>query len=82
MLSSLVMAVANDTTFVVHPGPMWFPPIVFGILMLVVLLALVAVTFAFRNMAASHPENPRVYLYEPIGHPGQPIEGGDHTEAH
>jgi hypothetical protein len=39
------------------------------------------VTFSFRNMAASHPENPTVYLYEPIGHPGHPIAEGAHEGA-
>ncbi|WP_311478435.1 hypothetical protein [uncultured Gulosibacter sp.] len=65
-------------TVVVVPGHMVFPPIVFGILALVIMVALMAVTFSFRNMASAHPERSRVIRHEPVGHPGQPIiESGD-----
>lgn len=72
-----VLIQAADTMLVV-PGPMIFPPIVFGILALVIMLALMAVTFSFRNMSHAHPEHSRVIRHEPVGHPGQPIiESGD-----
>lgn len=58
---------------VITPGPMVFPPIMFGVITLVVLVVLMGVTFAFRNMADAHPKNPTVTKYEPVGHPGQPI---------
>ena len=64
-------------TMLVHPGEMVFPPVVFGIITLVVLVALIGVTFAFRNMAIAHPEKSRVLPYEPVGHPGQPIIDSD-----
>ncbi|MFD2758067.1 hypothetical protein [Gulosibacter faecalis] len=72
---------AADDVMIVHPGEMWFPPIVFGILTLVILLALALVAFSFRNMAASHPVNSEVSPYEPVGHPGHPIEGPSHEGA-
>ena len=65
-------------TMLITPGPMVFPPVVFGIITLVILLILVGITFAFRNMAQAHPEKSRVLPYEPVGHPGQPIiDSGD-----
>ena len=57
----------------ITPGHMWFPPIVFGVITLVIFIALLALTFSFRNMAASHPVKPTVTKYEPVGHPGHPI---------
>lgn len=63
---------APDTVYIT-PGPMVFPPFVFGVITLVILVVLHGVTFAFRNMAMSHPEKSRVVAFEPVGHPGQPI---------
>lgn len=69
-------------TVLVHPGPMVFPPFIFGVITLVILVALMGVTFAFRNMAQAHPEKSAVLPYEPVGHPGTPIidseAGGRH----
>ncbi|WP_140400628.1 hypothetical protein [Gulosibacter sp. 10] len=58
---------------VVTPGPMIFPPFVFGVAMLVLLIVVMGITFSFRNMAASHPKRSRITVYEPVGHPGHPI---------
>lgn len=74
-LSSLIQAAEE---VIITPGDMVFPPIVFGLLSLVILVALVGLTFSFRNMAAAHPEKSTVIQYEPVGHPGQPIlESGE-----
>lgn len=78
---ALPVVLQSAEEMIVHPGEMWFPPIVFGIIALVLLLVLALVAFSFRNMAASHPENPTVYLYEPVGHPGHPIAAGAHEGA-
>ncbi len=78
---ALPVVLQSAEEMIVHPGEMWFPPIVFGIIALVLLLVLALVAFSFRNMAASHPENPTVYVYEPIGHPGHPIAEGAHEGA-
>ncbi len=65
-------------TMVVVPGHMVFPPIVFGISAFAIMMALMAVTFSFRNMSKAHPERSRVIRHEPVGHPGQTIiESGD-----
>ncbi|MFD2674874.1 hypothetical protein [Gulosibacter bifidus] len=61
----------------ITPGHMWFPPVVFGVITLVIFIALLAVTFSFRNMSESHPVNPTVAKYEPVGHPGHPIVESD-----
>ena len=78
---ALPVVLQSAEEMIVHPGETWFPPIVFGIIALVLLLVLALVAFSFRNMAASHPENPTVYVYEPIGHPGHPIAEGAHEGA-
>lgn len=66
----------------ITPGEMWFHPIVFGVITFVIFLALMGVTFSFRNMAASHPVNPTVTKYEPVGHPGHPVIESDAGAAH
>ncbi|MGO1543131.1 MAG: hypothetical protein ACTHXA_02200 [Gulosibacter sp.] len=67
---------------IVVPGPMLFPPIVFGIIMFVFLMAVALITFSFRNMSARHDEKPRIYKHDPVGHPGQPIIDSGHNDAH
>lgn len=75
-LSSAIQAAEE---MIITPGPMVFPPIVFGLLTLVILVALVGLTFSFRNMSAAHPEHNKVIQAEPIGHPGQPIIESGHS---
>lgn len=67
---------------IVIPGPMLFPPIVFGIIMFVLLMVIGLVTFSFRNMAARHESPGRIYKYDPVGHPGDPIIESGHNDTH
>ncbi|KAB1641932.1 hypothetical protein [Gulosibacter chungangensis] len=67
---------------IITPGPMVFPPIVFGIMMFVLLMAIALVTFSFRNMAARHESPARLYKHDPVGHPGQPIIESGHDDTH
>lgn len=67
---------------IITPGPMVFPPIVFGIMMFAFLMVVALVTFGFRNMAARHDGSGRIYKHDPVGHPGQPILESGHDDAH
>lgn len=64
----LLLAAEEGGSHVVNE--LWFPPIVFGVLMMVVFVVLLACTFMFRNSAASHPVDSEVHPFQPYVHPG------------
>ena len=56
---ALPVVLQSAEEMIVHPGETWFPPIVFGIIALVLLLVLALVAFSFRNMAGATPRTRR-----------------------
>lgn len=64
----LLIAAEEGGTHVVNE--LWFPPIVFGILMLTLLVVLLITTWMFRNVANTHPVESEVHPHVPYVHPG------------
>ncbi|PPF44178.1 hypothetical protein C5B85_11070 [Pseudoclavibacter sp. AY1F1] len=56
------------------------PPIMFGVVTLVAFVALIIVTYAFRNTWHSHPVDSKVVPYEPFNHAGVIEAGSEHSK--
>lgn len=67
MLAHLA-AIAEGGHHVVNE--LWFPPIWFGVIALVALVAFLLISLMFRNLGSSHPEHSEVSPHVPFVHPG------------
>ncbi|PPF34011.1 hypothetical protein [Pseudoclavibacter sp. AY1H1] len=56
------------------------PPIMFGVVTLVAFVALIVVTYAFRNTWHSNPVDSKVVPYEPFNHAGVIESGSEHSK--